>query len=139
METTAAGAEQLHARLKALAREQRWDAVREVVTSGRLSVEAPPEVLATAARAVFLSGSPTEVRDMLQTVEAPPGELAALRGDARALTGSWEEACRDYARAAKADPGGPVAPWVTWRLSLCEDRERRRKQAALQTAGSRAP
>jgi tetratricopeptide (TPR) repeat protein len=128
-ETTAEGPEQLRARLVALARDEQWPAVREVVEAGRLAEDASPEVIAIAARAFFASGSPAAVRELLDRVEVPAGELAALRGDARALTGDWEGACGDYRRAAEPDPGIPLTAWVQWRLALCDVRADRQETA----------
>jgi tetratricopeptide (TPR) repeat protein len=129
-ETPAETREELEQRLRALAREEAWDEILRVVDGDRISPEAEAEILAIAARSLFEQGDLQRIEDLLDGAKAPDGRLAALRGDARALTGSWNEACGDYRLAADAEAEGALAAWLEWRLVLCDARSGRSEEAS---------
>lgn len=127
--TPAETRDELDDRLRALAREEAWGEVRKIVEAKRLSPQAAPEILAIAARAHFAAGESSAAAKLLSEARPETAELAVLRGDARALSGDWEQACADYAGAAEEAAEEPMSYWLEWRVALCELRDGREEEA----------
>ncbi len=117
-------------RLAALAREQHWKVIREVLRGARLDGKNAAGKRTLLARAAWAEGDVPAARAALEPLGKVTGEAALLRGDARALAGAWKEACRDFRAAARTLPRkAPGADWAQVRVAACELREGKRKRA----------
>ncbi len=118
------------ARLAALAREEHWKVIREVLRGSRLGGRDAAAKRTLLARAAWAEGDVPAARAALEPLGEVTGEAALLRGDARAIAGAWEEACRDFRAAARTLPrNAPGADWAQVRVAACELREGSRERA----------
>ncbi len=118
------------ARLAALAREEHWKVIRQVLRGKRLEGRDAAAKRLLLARAAWAGGDVPAARAALEPLGEVTGEAALLRGDARALAGAWEEACRDFRAAARSLPRNQAgADWARVRVAACELREGNRARA----------
>ena len=117
-------------RLAALAREEHWKVIREVLRGPRLTGKDAAARRTLLARAAWAEGDVPAARAALEPLGDVSGEAALLRGDARALAGAWQDACRDFRAAARTlARNAPGADWAQVRVAACELREGSRERA----------
>ncbi len=123
-------------RLRELERSGSHEEIRNVVHAA-LSDEdrvgpLPPPARLIAARAALALGDETGTLSLLEPLESAEAAAAVMRGDAEALSGSWERACAAYddARRGRSEPVGasPLTSWIELRLAACALRSGRREE-----------
>lgn len=109
-------------RLEALAREQAWPAILEILRGSHPSGKDEALQRTYGARAAFAEHQPVKASQWLEPIASPSGKAALLRGDGRAVAGDWKGACQDYLRAGPSIREQVARQWLQVRLAACEVR-----------------